>query len=99
MASEKTTTYDQPIAMLIIQSTAPYPVFIEHPLLKKNALEQREFQVNIARECFGESTLVVLPTGLGKTVIALMVIAELLKEKGGKILFLAPTKQIGRAHV
>jgi len=84
--------------MLIIQSTAPYPVFIEHPLLKKNALEQREFQVNIARECFGESTLVVLPTGLGKTVIALMVIAELLKEKGGKILFLAPTKPLVDQH-
>ncbi|MEM2900672.1 MAG: helicase-related protein, partial [Thermoplasmata archaeon] len=44
------------------------------------------------------STLVVLPTGMGKTVIALLVIAERLLRKDGKVLFLAPTKPLVEQH-
>ncbi len=44
------------------------------------------------------STLVVLPTGLGKTVIAFSIIYEFLKEKQGRILFLAPTKPLVEQH-
>jgi ERCC4-related helicase/ERCC4-type nuclease len=73
-------------------------VFVEHPLLRKDAVERREFQVNIARECVRESTLVVLPTGLGKTVVALLVIADVLMKKDGRILFLAPTKPLVDQH-
>jgi len=45
-----------------------------------------------------ESTLVVLPTGLGKTVVALIVIAETLLKKRGKVLFMAPTKPLVEQH-
>lgn len=42
------------------------------------------------------NTLVVLPTGLGKTLIALMLIRELSKK--GKCLFLTPTKPLAKQH-
>jgi Fanconi anemia group M protein len=54
--------------------------------------------VNIAASCLERSTLVVLPTGMGKTVVAALVIAERLKQKGGRILFLAPTKPLVEQH-
>ncbi len=73
-------------------------MFVEHPLLKANAIEIRDYQVNIARSCLRRSTLVVLPTGMGKTIVALEVIAEVLRRKGGRILFLAPTKPLVEQH-
>ncbi len=69
-----------------------------HALLRRGAVEERAYQVNIARACLERSTLVVLPTGMGKTVVAAMVIAEVLRSKGGKILFLAPTKPLVEQH-
>lgn len=42
------------------------------------------------------NTLVVLPTGLGKTLIAVMLIRD--KMKTGKCLFLTPTKPLARQH-
>ncbi len=74
-------------------------VFENHPLLKNGLIEIREYQVNIAKSALRGNTLVVLPTGLGKTVIAIFVIAEVLRRKGGKILFLAPTKPLVEQHV
>ncbi len=74
------------------------PVFVSHPLLRENAVEEREYQVNIARSALRGNTLVVLPTGLGKTIIAILVMVEILHKKGGKILFLAPTKPLVEQH-
>src|SRR3989449_4560494 len=73
-------------------------VFVTHELLRRGAVEERVYQVNIAHACLERSTLVVLPTGMGKTVIAAMVIAEVLRQKGGKVLFLAPTKPLVEQH-
>jgi len=73
-------------------------VFVTHELLRRGAIEERAYQVNIARACLERSSLVVLPTGMGKTVIAAMVIAETLRRRGGKILFLAPTKPLVEQH-
>ena len=73
-------------------------VFVTHELLRREAVEERAYQVNIARACLERSTLVVLPTGMGKTVIAAMVIAEVLRQRGGRILFLAPTKPLVEQH-
>jgi len=73
-------------------------VAVTHELLRRGAVEERAYQVNIARACLERSTLVVLPTGMGKTVIAAMVIAEVLRRKGGKVLFLAPTKPLVEQH-
>ena len=56
-------------------------MFIEHPNIKARAIEKRQYQVNIAKSASTQSTLVVLPTGMGKTIVALMVMAEILKEK------------------
>jgi len=92
------TISGEPIAMLIIEGKALADVFIEHPLLKKESIEHREFQVNIAGESAKEPTLVVLPTGLGKTVVALLVIADILRDRKGKVLFLAPTKPLVDQH-
>ena len=73
-------------------------VAVTHELLRRGAIEERAYQVNIARASLERSTLVVLPTGMGKTVIAAMVIAEVLRRKGGKVLFLAPTKPLVEQH-
>jgi len=69
---------------------------ISHPLLVGEPLERRLYQEAIAAECVKRSTLVVLPTGLGKTVIALQVILSALDH--GKVLFLAPTKPLAEQH-
>ena len=42
------------------------------------------------------SSLVILPTGLGKTAIGLMLIRDKMKE--GKCLFLTPTKPLAKQH-
>ena len=73
-------------------------MFLEHELIKPSSIEFREYQANIAHAALKESTLVVLPTGMGKTVVALFVIAETLKEKPGRTLFLAPTKPLVEQH-
>jgi Fanconi anemia group M protein len=72
--------------------------FVEHELVKADTIERRDYQLNIAFSCVKRSTLIVLPTGLGKTVIALIVIADVLKNKGPKVLFLAPTKPLVEQH-
>jgi Fanconi anemia group M protein len=71
-------------------------VYVEHPLIKTDSIEKRDYQINIAKSCMEKSTLVVLPTGMGKTIVALLVIAEKIKE--GKVLFLAPTKPLVEQH-
>lgn len=73
-------------------------MFVEHPLILKESIELREYQRTLADACLRESTLVVLPTGMGKTVIALLVIADVLSRKKGKVLLLAPTKPLVEQH-
>ncbi len=73
-------------------------MFVEHALIRPSTIEQRDYQTNIAEAAKRESTLLVLPTGLGKTVVALLVIADVLKGGGGKVLFLAPTKPLVQQH-
>jgi ERCC4-related helicase len=73
-------------------------MFVDHPLIKKDSIEQREYQTNLAKSSLKGSTLIVLPTGMGKTIIAILVIAEVLRQKGGKALFLAPTKPLVEQH-
>ncbi len=73
--------------------------FIDHPNVKPESLQHRVYQVNLASICSKENTLLVVPTGLGKTAIALLVAAEHLKthpEK--KYLMLAPTRPLCHQH-
>ena len=73
-------------------------MFIKQENIKQDTIEHREYQVNIAKSAANENTLVVLPTGLGKTIIALNLIALELNKKNNKILFLAPTKPLVLQH-
>jgi len=70
--------------------------YLEHPLLRPETVEKRLFQLDLASSALKSSTLIVVPTGLGKTVIALMVL--LARMDRGKILFLAPTKPLVEQH-
>jgi len=73
-------------------------VYLKQDFIKPECVERREYQINIANSAAKENTLAVLPTGLGKTVIALNLIARELKKGKGKILFLAPTKPLVAQH-
>ena len=68
----------------------------EHKNLKGDSLEDRDYQSNISKACLKQSTMVILPTGMGKTVIALRVILERLN--GGPVLLMAPTKPLAQQH-
>ncbi len=72
--------------------------FITHPLIKPDAIEQRLYQLNLAAAALKQSTLVVLPTGLGKTIVALFVIANRLHRMSGKVIILSPTKPLVEQH-
>ncbi len=72
--------------------------YVHHPLIREKTVERRSYQIAITATALMRNTLVVLPTGLGKTVIALLVIASRLHNKGGKALVLAPTKPLVEQH-
>ena len=60
----------------------------------------REYQKKIAEVATSTNTLVVLPTGLGKTIIAIMVTAEMLaRDPGSKVMVLAPTRPLVMQHL
>ena len=63
-------------------------------------ISPREYQQKIFEKCIDKNCLVVLPTGLGKTLIALMLAVERMKKfPGEKIVFLAPTKPLVEQHL
>ncbi len=72
--------------------------FVHHPLIKEGTIERRTYQIAITATALMKNTLVVLPTGLGKTVISLLVVASRLHNREGKALFLAPTKPLVEQH-
>ena len=72
--------------------------YIEKKYIKKDSVEKRDYQVNLANQAIQENCIVVLPTGLGKTAIALHVIAEYLAKGTGGVLFLAPTRVLVNQH-
>jgi ERCC4-related helicase len=72
--------------------------FVDKKYVKKNSIEVRDYQINLANQAIGENCIVVLPTGLGKTAVALHVIAEYLSKGTGGILFLAPTRVLINQH-
>jgi len=72
--------------------------FIMHPLIKSRKIHARDYQLNISSKALTGNTLVVLPTGLGKTVIALLVAAERLRRSGGVCVVMAPTKPLVEQH-
>jgi len=72
--------------------------FVDKKYVKKNSIEKRDYQINLANQAIKENCIVVLPTGLGKTAVALHVISEYLSKGTGGILFLAPTRVLVNQH-
>ena len=69
--------------------------YVETPLIRLGSIEHRSYQVNLAEVAGKESTMIVLSTGLGKTVIAALVAARRLSEfPDSKVLFLAPSRPL-----
>ncbi|MDR3102568.1 MAG: DEAD/DEAH box helicase [Methanocalculaceae archaeon] len=71
-------------------------LYVSHPNIPPNTIEERTYQTSISRHALEGNTLVVLPTGMGKTAVALRVAAE--RQDSGKILMLAPTKPLVEQH-
>jgi len=60
----------------------------------------REYQQKIFETCVKKNCLVVLPTGLGKTLVALMLTIDRMQRfPGEKVVFLAPTKPLAEQHL
>ncbi|MEM4165385.1 MAG: helicase-related protein [Nitrososphaerales archaeon] len=73
--------------------------WVSHPLLKSQTLEKRDYQLDLFRLCLEEDLLIVLPTGLGKTAVALLLIAEMLyRYPDKKCVLLTPTRVLASQH-
>ncbi len=72
---------------------APYDRLVNTALI-----QPRDYQISIIRRIYNRrNTLVVLPTGLGKTLIAVFTIANAL-QRGKRAVILAPTKPLSEQH-
>jgi len=73
---------------------------IKASILNSSDIEVRGYQVKIAEECSNKNSLVVLPTGLGKTIIAVLVASKILENvpSESKIIVLAPTRPLINQH-
>ncbi|MGB5911539.1 MAG: DEAD/DEAH box helicase [Promethearchaeia archaeon] len=72
----------------------------KNEFIKELNIEYRKYQVKIAKKCVNKNSLVVLPTGLGKTIIGLFVAAYTLETfpRNSKIIILAPTRPLINQH-
>lgn len=63
---------------------------IRHPFLN-DGIEARAYQLESLNTALGGSTLMVMPTGFGKTAVQWMLMAEYIGKGASKILLIAPT--------
>ena len=73
--------------------------FVSHPFIEPDTVQYRDFQIELSGIAVETNLLVVIPTGLGKTLIALIAAAEMMRRGGKKVLFLAPTKPLAMQHL
>lgn len=74
----------------------PHSISMQEAFLKESIIP-RQYQTAIAESALAKgNTLVVLPTGLGKTLVAFLVIEKKMQE--GRVAFLAPTKPLVQQH-
>ena len=66
--------------------------FVSHPRIIPDRIEKGRYQTAMAPRCLGCNTLVILPTGFGKTVVVLKVAIEFLG--GREILTMVPTEPL-----
>jgi Fanconi anemia group M protein len=85
--------------MVQTELSTPKPRYVVHPMVRDGVIEDRGYQRRFVEKALEANTLAVLPTALGKTVIAELVAAELLhRHPGCRILFMAPTKPLALQH-
>jgi Fanconi anemia group M protein len=73
--------------------------YLDHPLIRPKAVEFRLYQKLISDAASERNTLVILPTALGKTVIAIIAAANVLYNyRDTKVLVLAPTRPLVVQH-
>jgi len=73
--------------------------YVKHPLIRPESVESRLYQEELVGNASVKNSLIVLPTALGKTAIALMLgVIRLEKYGGSRILVLAPTKPLCMQH-
>ena len=73
--------------------------FVKHRLIKENTIQARAYQANILATAMKKNTLCVLPTGLGKTPVSVLLAVKRLEEyPESKILVLAPTRPLVNQH-
>ncbi len=86
---------------LVTERNRPQPQqYFSHPLIKKDSIEFRLYQNNIFESIKNKNALVILPTALGKTIIAIHVCAEFLYNyKSKRVLIMAPTKPLVSQHM
>ena len=70
--------------------------YVKHEWLKARSVEDRQYQNAIMETVRQKNALVVLPTALGKTVIAMLLAIE--RTEHGKVYFLAPTRPLVQQH-
>ena len=74
--------------------------WIQHPLIKDEKIESRLYQQVLAADVLKKgNSMIVAPTALGKTIVAVLVAAERLKTfENSKVLILAPSKPLVIQH-
>ena len=73
--------------------------YFVHPLLRDEMIKYRQYQEDIVNRALYNNSLVVIPTSLGKTIVALLVSLDiLLNWKKSKVLILAPTRPLVFQH-
>lgn len=73
--------------------------YVSHPRIKPETLQARGYQESVLSQATDQNLLCVLPTGLGKTNIAVMLsVLRLEKHPDSKILVLAPTRPLVNQH-
>ncbi len=74
--------------------------YIKHSLIKSNSVESRLYQQVLAGDVLKNgNTMIVAPTALGKTIVAVLVASDRLeKVKHSKILVLSPSKPLAIQH-
>ena len=74
-------------------------MYVTHPLIRQQVIESRLYQEVIVGNASKSNTLVVAPTGLGKTIIAiLLAVHRLEKFPNSKILMISTTRPLVNQH-
>lgn len=77
----------------------PESEYLIHPLLKDKAVEGRTYQAIILSNIVKHNSLVVAPTGTGKTVLFLLATVHALQNSTGYTIILAPTLALIEQHI